>query len=338
MFKAGLFLIITVFIAQCSEAPAPEGIESDAALAGAPPEAIPSAIVTAAAPWETVATGFVYTESPVSDGAGGVYFAEPVQNRLYHLHADGRQSVFADETQMNMGLVRGADGRLYGCRNRGAQIVAYRADGSFEVLLQGKLTPLPDKPKAPGEFCNDLAINMAGGIWFTDRVNQQVRYLAPDGSVRVVADGFRPNGIVLSADRRTLVVTDSNEPRLWAFAVSDDGALELLPGFFPPVRTVDRLGDEVIAEGRPGTNGMTVDRDGRYYLTSFYGIQVFGPEGQYIGTISKPVGFVSNLGFAGENLEYLYATGLNGLYRRLMQARGQPSLAALTAVEADQLQ
>lgn len=335
MFRALFFILLASMIVRCSNAPDSVPVtEGPATAAEAPPaESLPPGIVAAESEWETVARGFVYTASPLSDGAQGLYFAEPIQNRIYHIHSDGTLTVFTEDTGMNMGLARGPDERIYGCRNRSAQIVVYAPDGSFEVLLQGELTPLPGQPQAPGEFCNDLAINAAGGIWYTDRVNRRVMYLAPDLTVRVVADGFRPNGIVLSPDEQLLVVTDSNEPRLWAFAVGDNGALAELPDYFPAVRTVDWLGDEPIAPGRPGTNGMTVDSDGRFYLTSFYGIQVFERDGRYIGSIASPSGFVSDVGFAGGELEYLYATGINGVYRRLMQARGVVPVTGTAAAQ-----
>lgn len=322
--KSLLLACVAILTVHCSESPEPDRQSATEVVAEEPPESLPAGIVVPESAWETLATGLIYTDAPVSDGNGGVYFAAPIQNRIYHLTADGSSTVLAEDTQMNMGLATGPDRRLYGCRNRGAQIVVYAEDGSFEVLLQGKVTPLPDKPEAPGEFCNDLVVNAAGGIWFTDRVNQRVIYLAPDRTVRTVAEGFRPNGIALSPDGRVLVVTDSNEPRIHAFAVGADGALEPMPDYFPPLLTVERLGTEAIAPDRPGTNGITVDSDGRYYVSSFYGIQVFAADGSFLGSMSKPVGFVSNLGFAGPELEYLYASGLNGLYRRPMQARGVP--------------
>ncbi len=203
---------------------------------------------------------------------GNVYYAEVVFNHIYKVGPDGTVSQVDTDTEMTMGLVMGPDGLLYGCRNRGGKIVRYSAAGQLEVLLEGELTPLPANPKAPGEFCNDMAINAEGGIWFTDRINRRVMYLSPERELRVVAEGFRPNGIVLSADRKTIAVTDSNEPVLHAFAVGEAGALTEIDGFFEPIKVVVQEGTDIV---QPGTNGMTVDSNGHYYLASFYGIQVF---------------------------------------------------------------
>jgi len=312
---------LAAMLAGCSEAP-PTSAANVESLPAPAPLPRPGGLAAADASWELVARGYIYTDSPVALEGDEVLFAAPIQNHIYRVNTDGNVSVFDQDTEHTMGLVMGADGLIYGCRNRGGQIVRYDAAGARETLLQGEITPLPGKPNAPGEFCNDVAVAENGNVWFTDRVNRRIYLLRPDGSVAEVASGFRGNGIVLSADGQTIAVTDSNEPRLWAFAVGADGSLTERPDFFGPVNTVTRLGDEVIAEGRPGTNGMTVDSEGRYYLASFYGIQVYASDGAYIGVIDKPKGFVSNLIFAGAERDWLYATTTDGVWRLPMQVKG----------------
>ncbi|MEE4186230.1 MAG: SMP-30/gluconolactonase/LRE family protein [Gammaproteobacteria bacterium] len=308
----------------------PDSPATDAAGPPPPPEPRPAELVPAEARWSELSQGYVYTDSPAVSAAGELYFAAPFQNRIYRVTAAGAIEVFAENTAMGMGLMFGADGRLYACSNRAASIVAYNAAGQRTVLYQGALTPLPDQPKAPGEFCNDLAVRSDGGLWYTDRVNERVMYLSPDGAVSIAAAGFRPNGAVLSLDEQLLAVTDSNEPLLRAFAVQPDGGLTELPDYFPPVKTLEKLGRENVA-GRPGTNGLTVDAAGRFYLTSFYGVQIFAPDGGYIGVIDKPAAFISNLTFAGPGRTRLVATGVNGLWELPMNVSGPPLPAAPAA-------
>ncbi|MBT8422092.1 MAG: SMP-30/gluconolactonase/LRE family protein [Gammaproteobacteria bacterium] len=317
-----LVCALTAWLTACSEAPAPAEAPPAREAPAVPVEPRPEGLVQPGAEWALLTRGYVYTDSPVALSGDDVVFAAPIQNMVYRLDAADNVTPFDTATEHTMGLVMGKDGLIYGCRNRGAQIVRYTPDGNRETLLQGEMTPLPDNPNAPGEFCNDVAVADNGNIWFTDRVNRSILLLRPDGTVMKVAGGFRGNGIVLSADGETLAVTDSVEARLWAFAVSEDGTLTERENFFGPVQTVTRLGDEVIQEGRPGTNGMTVDRDGRFYVSSFYGIQVYAPDGAYIGVIDKPKGFVSNLTFAGAGRDQLYVTGTNGVWRLPMQVTG----------------
>jgi len=305
-----------LLLAACSQdAPTP----ADSVLPS--PDTRPAGLVAPEAEWRVLASGYVYTDAPAVSASGELFFAAPMQDRIFRMPIAGEPAVFAADTQMAMGLNFAADGRLYACSNRGASIVAYSTAAQRTVVYQGELTPLPGNPDAAGEFCNDVAVRRDGGLWFTDRVNERVLFLGPEGDLQVVADGFRPNGIQLSLDEQLLVVTDSNAPRLWAFAVQTDGSLREQPGYFPAVRTVSRRGAEDV-RGRPGSNGLTVDADGRFYLSSFYGIQVYDRDGRYLGAIDKPAGFVSNLTFAGADRRMLVATGVKSIWGLTMQVAG----------------
>jgi len=162
------------------------------------------------------------------------------------------------------------------------------------------------------EFCNGLVVSSSGDIWFNDRVNKQVIHLDTAGRHRVVASGFRANGIILSPDEKILVTTDSNAPKLWAFDVQADGSLQEKPDFFDPVLMISAPKRFPNLAGRPGTNGMTADSEGRYYVTSFRGIQVFGANGKFLGLMASPSRFLSDVTFAGKDGKYLYATGTGG--------------------------
>jgi gluconolactonase len=147
-------------------------------------------------------------------------------------------------------------------------------------------------------------------------------YLDPEGSATVVAEGFRPNGIALSADRKIIAVTDSVDPLLHAFSVGKEGELTELPDYFDPIMTVEQIGAEEIVAGRLRSNGMTVDSEGRFYVATFYGIQIFDSNGSYIGVIRAPRGFVSNLTLGGPQYGWLYVTGRHGVYRLDTQTHG----------------
>jgi len=68
---------------------------------------------------------------------------------------------------------------------------------------------------------------------------------------------------------------------------------------------------------------MTTDAQGRYYVTSHLGIQMFDSTGRLSGVIERPQnkGTVS-VAFAGPNLEYLYACSSDKIYRRKTKAKG----------------
>ena len=318
----------SLFLIGCGDtgAPAPVVLESESYIT-------PAGLVAPDAEWQTLAVGLVYTDGVAAEADGDVYFAELFAQQIHKITAAGEVSLFDESTAGTKGLIIGPDGLLYGCRNYDGQIVRYGVDGKIEVLLQGELSSIPDQKDKPGEFCNDIAIHPDGGLWFTDRVNERVIYLAKDGSTQVVAGGFRPNGVVLLMDRQMLVVTDTHKAVLHAFRIGQDGQLTELPDFFDPVRlpklhegkSLTPLGPEA-----PGSNGLTVDSDGRLYLASFYGIQVFSPDGRYLGVLEFPkqLYFISNVGFGGPDHHWLYATGRNGVVRIKMLVRGAGAQAA----------
>jgi gluconolactonase len=70
-----------------------------------------------------------------------------------------------------------------------------------------------------------------------------------------------------------------------------------------------------------GADGIVVDKDGRVYVATNLGVQVFSPEGVALGVISLPKK-PQNLAFGGENHSRLYAVGRGSVYRVATLTRG----------------
>lgn len=259
--------------------------------------------------WEQVAQGYRFTEGPAVDRDGNVYFTDVPESRIYKIDTAGQVTLFADKTSKTNGLMFGPDGRLYGCRNGEQKIVAYDADGTFTTI-------------ADGVNSNDLVIAADGGIYFTDPANERVWYINPAGKKQVVAKGFRPNGIILWADGGTLVVTDSNQPVLWTFRVETDGSLNYKDRYYMPLRML-------FDSDRPGSDGMTIDKDGRLYVTTRAGLQMFDPTGRMGGVIHKPQDKpLSNVVFGGPDFDTLFVTCGDKVYRRKTKTAGLPPHSA----------
>ena len=114
-------------------------------------------------------------------------------------------------------------------------------------------------------------------------------------------ENITPNGIILSADEKTLYVT--NGPALAAFDVRPDGSLT-------NQRQFARL------EGGGNGDGSTIDSAGRIYVTTNPGVQVIGPDGTYLGIIPTPRPVIS-AAFGGKDKGTLFvlargATDANG--------------------------
>lgn len=114
-----------------------------------------------------------------------------------------------------------------------------------------------------------------------------------------------------------LIVTDSHHGNVWSFRVQADGSLGGGVLFCP----LEIRGTR--AEADPG--GVTFDAEGYVYVATRLGVQVCDPRGGVIEIIRAPSGGVSNVFFAGPNLQWLYVTDGDRIFRRQVKRRGATS-------------
>lgn len=253
--------------------------------------------------WQLVSEGHRFTEGPAVNAQGEVYFTDVPNSRIHKIDLDGKLTLFADATANTNGLMFGPDGLLYGCRNGEKKIVAYDAEAKVSVI-------------ADDVNSNDLVVAGNGGIYFTDPPGGRLWYVSPQREKRIVAEGLRPNGVILWPDQGTLVVTDSTEPVLWTFRIASDGNLTSKERYYGPLQMAP-------GADRTGSDGMTVDSIGRLYVTTRVGLQMFDPIGRLGGTIAKPhPGSLSNVCFGGPKLDTLYVTAGEKVFKRKTQATG----------------
>ncbi len=285
--------------------------------------------------WELLAGPDTITEGPVWDGAALLYTAiEHDEIRCYD-PATGEITTVLRDTHGANGLQMRPDGSLYACEGDGRAIVRYDPRGRREVLADRFAGRRLNSP-------NDLALDDAGRIWFTDpryRADQAPRELdhdsvyrldpprpdAIDGVwsiTRVTFDTTRPNGILLSADGASLYVAQSDY---------DAGSVRQLRSY--PIRPDGSLGEMTVlhdfGEAR-GIDGMCLDVGGNVVATCGWEVSgpgsriaVFAPDGTVLEEHPLPDGRPSNCAFGGMTLEDLYVTTLDGrLYRAFSGRRG----------------
>ena len=63
-----------------------------------------------------------------------------------------------------------------------------------------------------------------------------------------------------------------------------------------------------------GADGLAVDAQGRLFVASTLGVQVFSPEGAALGIIAMPKQ-AQNLAFGGMDRSVLYVVGRGSVYR-----------------------
>jgi sugar lactone lactonase YvrE len=258
--------------------------------------------------WQPVSTGHRFTEGPAVDRDGNVYFSDIPNNRIHKIdHVSGAARIFREETGGVNGLMFGPDGRLFACQNGRKRIVAYDADGKESVI-------------AEGVGSNDLAVTAKGGIYFTEPHARRVWFLDGEGRKRVVHEGITfPNGVRLSPDHSLLLVADMASRWVWSFQIQPDGSL-LYGLAFHRLEMEDEVAP---GQMRSGADGLTVDEEGFLYVCTRLGVQISDPAGRTSAVLLRPGGKTpSNAVFAGPNLDTLYVTAEDQVFRRPMKRRG----------------
>jgi gluconolactonase len=259
--------------------------------------------------WQVASAGHKFADGPAANAAGEVFFADIGNRRIHKISADGEVSVFVENCPATSGLMFGSDGKLYACQNGKKRIVSYDSEGKETVVAED----------ADG---NDLAVTHNGEIYFTDHHNRKVWFIDAKGGKRVADEGIAfPNGVRLSPDQSLLLVSDTKGQFVYSFQIQPDGSLADKQKYFHL-----HLPDDA---SQSGADGMTVDTEGRLYVTTELGVQICDQAGRVNSIIPKPQpGTFSNIVFGGPNLGELYVTCGDKVYKRKTKARGVLSCQA----------
>lgn len=261
--------------------------------------------------WELVSEGHGFTEGPAVDKQGNVFFTDVRKSTIHRIGLDGKVTLWKENTYATNGLMFGPDGRLYGCQNGRKRVVAWTLDAA------GKETA--EQVIAEDVNSNDLAVTAKNEVYFTDPSNKRVWFVNAKGEKRVVNEGLEfPNGVLLSPDQSLLLVADMRNKWVWSFQIAADGSLENgLP--FYRLETPDE-------NSQSSADGMTVDTDGHLYVATRLGVQICDQPGRVVGILNKPSeAWLANVVFGGADLQTLYATAGDKVWKRRLQRKGTTS-------------
>lgn len=213
--------------------------------------------------WEMVSEGHEFAEGMAWDAAGHFYFTDVPNRELFKINKEnGEQTLVVAATGRANGIALGPDGRLYGCAAESDGINAWDVN-TWEVQTYGL-----------GAKSNDLAILDDGTVFFTDPSTGSVWRLNIETNERTeaVSTDFRPNGIALSLDQRTLFVADFNSDTIYAHSIDNKG--QVVGGASVAFQLAVR------SDGRGLLDGMQILPDGRLLIGTSLGIQLAVPAGQ----------------------------------------------------------
>jgi gluconolactonase len=279
------------------------------------PAGIPGVVARGVQP-ELIQEGFLLTEGPVGTSDGGLIFSDVGANKIYEMDPAGKITVIRGNTLGANGLALNA-GELYAAEGVGKLISRGNESGRVATVIES----------AGGEPLgapNDILFDSKGGFFFTDPGTAPFLKDPPrHGTVYYVfSTGGRPplliddkiafpNGLTLTLDGKALLVDDTLGDTIWSYDVTPKGGLKK-----HAFATIPQLTD-----GQSRSDGMAIDRDGRVYVATHAGIQVFDKRGKYLGTIQTPRP-PSNLAFSGPSKHTLYITAREGLYKLKMLSQG----------------
>ncbi|AMV21912.1 SMP-30/gluconolactonase/LRE family protein [Planctomyces sp. SH-PL14] len=260
--------------------------------------------------WQLVGEGYKFTEGPCTNAKGEVFYNDVGASKTWKVGLDGQVSVFIEATQRGDGQNMGPDGQLYAVAGEPEKILAYDEAGKSRVVAEGFKG-------------NDLVVLNNGSVYVTNpgwdgKSPSQVWHISPKGEKTVVDKGLKfSNGLTTSPDQSLLYVADSRSHWVYSYQIQADGSLKDKQKYYH-LHVHDRDDDS-------GADGMRVDKDGRLYVATRMGLQVCDQAGRVNCIIPTPNGKVSNLTFGGPQMDTIYATCGDKVFKRKVKVQGAPS-------------
>jgi gluconolactonase len=283
------------------------------AFASAGPAADDPSPVAPGAKVEKLAGDFKFTEGPAVDAEGNIYFTDQPNDRILKWSADGKLTTFMEPCGRSNGLCFDKDGFLWACADEKNEL------WKIDVKTKEKTVVVKDHGGKLLNGPNDVWVRPDGGLYFTDPLykrpywkrgpqeqdKQAVYYVSPKGELkRVDGDLKQPNGIIGTADGKTLYVADIGASKTYQYEIQEDGTLKNRKEFCAQ-----------------GSDGMTIDESGNVYLTLGKAVTVYDRSGKKVAQIAVPEG-TTNVCFGGKDMKTLFITAGTGLYAIPMKVKG----------------
>jgi gluconolactonase len=295
---------------------------ANAAAAGPPAHreytvaAIPG-VIAAGQQWKSIWTGTGNNADGIlATSDGGILAAQNTNSAVMKIDKDNKVTTPYKDTKTGGALAMSKKGELY---------VVSRGLPTSVLQLEPQRRTLADTYNGEPLDCiggtiNDLTADSKGGVYFT---MGGVYYANSKGEVKKYGTLTGVNGIILSADEKTLYVTGRVGGAPAAAPAGGQGAPA---GAGAPagggrggapgggVVAFDVQADGSLTNERQfataGNDGTTIDSQGRVYSTGGLGVQVLDKDGKLLGEIPAPLNLIT-VAFSGPDKKTLYGVANN---------------------------
>ncbi len=250
---------------------------------------------------------------------GRIYVQNPSSGSIDRILANGSMEHFATASAGNNGIAFGPDGRLYVAETAKRRIIALNQQGHAAVIAQGILGV-------------GLTVTHAGNIYVTESndatpYSGKVWLIRAHGEKTVVAEGLNgPAGISLSPDGLWLCAAESKGHHGYSYRVQPSGELQLGEPYYW-FHVPDTADDS-------GVSQVCMDRDGYTYAATRMGVQIFDRSGRVRAILPVDGHQLAGICFGGADMQTLYVSTGDAIYRRKLKAVGfAPSAAPIALPE-----
>ena len=175
---------------------------------------------------KTLIDGLCFGEGPRWH-EGRLWFSDMHDYKVYATDMDAKMETIAEIPGQPSGLGWLPDGRL---------LIVSMLDRKLLVRENGRLSEFSDIHALSRFHCNDMVTDNQGRTYVgnfgfdlhnnAEQVTTELVMVHPDGRAEVAATDLSfPNGTVITADGKTMIIAETMAARLTAFDIADDGYL-----------------------------------------------------------------------------------------------------------------
>lgn len=247
-----------------------------------------------------------------SDARGRVFYRNAITRQISELKAEGT-SASCEGSGNGGAFAFGPDDKLYMARSQGG-IEVQAEDAGHAIVL----------PRLKDLVIRHLTIRSNGDIYATTAAHdgRNELWLIPvRGGAKQLDDNLKDGtGIGVSPDGLWLFVAQSLSRSGVSYRILPDGTLDAREPFYDFY--VPTWADD------GGANDIAFDRDGRAYVATRTGVQVFDRNGRVTAILPLPGNEeATGICFGGEHFATLYVSSGGKVFRRRLHVQGAPPWA-----------